>query len=111
MTETHRGLEYTATASATDPDAVQLSAKVKSGLITEASFAFRVVDQVWNADRTEREIRAVDLNRGDVSICTYGANPNTSATARSLARRLGRPNRHDLDYFRARAHVLSLKGK
>jgi hypothetical protein len=56
--------------------------------MSEASFAFKVVDQRWDASYENREILAVDLHRGDVSICSRGANANTNVTARALARRL-----------------------
>ena len=108
LSETGRGLEFRATVPISDSVAGQIAEKVKSGLIGECSFAFKVTDQDWLADHTVREIRAVDLHRGDVSICARGANPNTSVTARSLARRnLGR----NLDYFRAKAHALHLRAK
>ena len=111
LSETQRGLEFHATAPRSDPVAAQIAEKIKSGLIGEASFAFKVTDQDWSSDHTHREIRAVDLNRGDVSICPTGANPNTQVTARSLARRMGRPIHQNLDYFRAKAHALHLRAK
>lgn len=78
------GLEFSATASADDPDAARVAAKVGSGLMDQCSFAFRVVTQEWNEDYTERDISEVSLDRGDVSIVNFGANPNTAVTVRSL---------------------------
>jgi len=81
---TERGLEFTATADPSDPDAARIAGKVESGLMAECSFAFRVVNQTWDEDYTQRAITEVSLDRGDVSIVNYGANPNTSVTLRSL---------------------------
>jgi HK97 family phage prohead protease len=107
LTETARGLEFHATASADDPDAAQIARKLKAGLVGEASFAFRVTEQKWDATRENREILEVDLHRGDVSICALGANSNTSSMARALARR---PRRR-LSIHQARARALRLRGK
>ena len=108
LSETPKGLEFEAVADVSDPDVAQLASKVRAELLTEASFAFRVTDQQWNSDRTQREIRAVDLHRGDVSLCPYGANPNTSVVARSLARQYGR-SKPNLDTYRARAWTYGLR--
>jgi hypothetical protein len=67
-----------------DPDVARIEKKIDRGDLDEMSFAFRVTGQVWNDDYTEREITEVSLNRGDVSVVTFGANPATSATLRGL---------------------------
>jgi len=51
--------------------------------ITEMSFAFWITEGEWNEDYTEFRILKVNLDRGDVSAVTYGANPHTSIGARS----------------------------
>ena len=81
---TERGLEFEATADPSDPDAARVAAKVESGLMDQCSFAFRVMKQTWDEDYTQRDITEVSLDRGDVSIVNYGANPNTSVTLRAL---------------------------
>ena len=81
---TERGLEFTATCDPADPDVSRIAAKVSSGLMNECSFAFRVVNQTWDEDYTQRSITEVSLDRGDVSVVNYGANPNTNVTLRSL---------------------------
>jgi hypothetical protein len=48
------------------------------------SFAFRVIRQKWNPDRTERTLTEVSLADGDVSVVTYPAYPATSVEAREL---------------------------
>lgn len=68
---------------------------MEAGNLDEMSFAFRVVKQAWlNADGEEvpwwdmsgieRHIREVSIQKGDVSIVNYGANPYTDATLREL---------------------------
>lgn len=68
---------------------------MEQGNLDEMSFAFRVVKQAWlNADGEEvpwwdmagidRQIREVSLQKGDVSVVNYGANPYTDAALRSL---------------------------
>lgn len=57
------------------------------GDMDEMSFAFRVGDQQWNADYTERIIVTYDLavKGADVSIVTYPANEATVAQMRTEA--------------------------
>jgi HK97 family phage prohead protease len=77
------GLEFEATASADDPDAARIAQKVRDGLMSQCSFAFRCIADEWNDDYDQRDIYEVSLDRGDVSICNFGANPNTPVTVRS----------------------------
>jgi hypothetical protein len=42
-----------------------------------------VTGQSWSDDYSERNIEAVNLHRGDVSIVSFGANPATMAMVRS----------------------------
>jgi HK97 family phage prohead protease len=100
-----RGLEFEATASASDPDAARVAAKVKAGLMGECSFGFRVDSQDWSVDRAERTITAIDLHRGTVDLVNYGANPNTSVTARGRRRTGQTP----LSLYQSRALALSLR--
>lgn len=53
---------------------------VDRGDLDEMSFAFRVMRQEWNNDYTRRWINEVSLDKGDVSLVNYGANPNTGGT-------------------------------
>jgi HK97 family phage prohead protease len=68
---------------------------MEAGVLTEMSFAFRITAQRWlNADGDEvpwwdlsgidRQIDAVDIHKGDVSIVNYGANPYTDAALREI---------------------------
>lgn len=56
---------------------------VRSGLMPEMSFAFRVLDQDWSQDYTTRYMFSLDLHKGDVSVVNFGANPNTSIVSLS----------------------------
>lgn len=56
---------------------------INDGNIDQMSFAFRIVRGQWSPDYTEYRILEVDLDRGDVSAVNYGANPNTSISARA----------------------------
>jgi HK97 family phage prohead protease len=77
------GLRVHAELDAADPDVQALLPKMRRGDVDEMSFAFRVVDDVWTEDYSEREITQVNLHRGDVSVVTFGANPHTLAMVRA----------------------------
>ena len=71
------GLLSRALLNPTRTDVRDLTAAIADGAVTEMSFAFRITDGQWSPDYTEYRINAVDLDRGDVSAVTYGANPHT----------------------------------
>jgi hypothetical protein len=52
--------------------------KLRSGLIDEMSFKFRINAGSWSPDWLTYRIQDVDLNRGDVAIVGYGASPHTA---------------------------------
>jgi hypothetical protein len=62
--------------------------KVQRGDAGSMSFAFRVMDQKWNDDYTERDIYAVNLHLGDVASIVSGLGANLPAwgTVRSTFR-------------------------
>lgn len=64
-------------------DVADLAHAIGDEDIDEMSFAFRIVSGQWSPDYTEYRILKVDLDRGDVSAVNYGANPNTSISARA----------------------------
>jgi HK97 family phage prohead protease len=68
----------------TDVDAQRVMPKVQRGDAASMSFAFRVTDQVWNEDYTDRTITGVNLSRGDVAVIVsgLGANPAAWGTVR-----------------------------
>lgn len=72
-------------APALDPndyDVAYIAPKLRSGLIDEMSFAFRIESGQWSPDYTEYRINRYDIHRGDVAIVGYGANPYTGASVR-----------------------------
>jgi len=77
------GLRVHAQLDANDPDVQAILPKMRRGDVDEMSFAFRVNDQVWSDDYTDRTITEVNLARGDVSIVSFGANPATVAALRA----------------------------
>ena len=108
---TERGLEFNATADDSDPDVARIANKVDSGLMDQCSFAFRVVRQTWDEDYTERQIKEVSLDRGDVSIVNYGANPNTNVSLRALFADLGDISDDELEEMRNDPAVITVVRK
>lgn len=69
---------------------------MEAGNLDEMSFAFRVIRQKWldvdgeevpwwDLAGIERHITEVSIDKGDVSVVNYGANPFTDAAFRSFA--------------------------
>lgn len=79
LQESASGLEFRAQMDPDDPDVQYASRKIDSGLMTECSFRFEITMGEWSPDFTTFVIRNVNLQRGDVSLVGYGANPNTGA--------------------------------
>jgi HK97 family phage prohead protease len=77
------GLHVDAWVNPTRSDVRDMVTAIDDGDITEMSFAFMITDGQWNDDFTEYRIKAYDIDRGDVSVVNYGANPYTSVAARS----------------------------
>ncbi|MEW2518135.1 HK97 family phage prohead protease [Actinacidiphila alni] len=84
------------TEAGLDPrnNAVQdLQSAMERGDVDEMSLAFWIVRQQWSPDYEQRDILEINLNKGDVSVVNYGANPNTAGAqmnARDLAERAAR---------------------
>lgn len=77
------GLAVDADLDQTDVDVRYIAPKIRSGLIDEMSFAFRIEAGQWSPDYSEYRITKVDMHRGDVAIVGFGANPHTAASLRS----------------------------
>jgi HK97 family phage prohead protease len=73
------GLLIRANLDPSDPDVQGLIPKMRRRDLDEMSFAFRVKDQVWDDNYTNRTITEVSLHKGDVSVVNYGMNPGTRA--------------------------------
>lgn len=81
LTEDEVGLRFDAELPDTT-EARDLWTLVQRGDVDQMSFAFRVIRQKWNQDRTERTLTEVSLADGDVSVVTYPAYPTTTVEAR-----------------------------
>ena len=81
LTEDETGLYIDATLPDTT-EARDLWTLVQRGDVDQMSFAFRVIRQHWNKERTERTLTEVSLSDGDVSVVTYPAYPTTTVEAR-----------------------------
>lgn len=77
------GLAVDADLDPDDADVTYIAPKLRSGLIDEMSFAFRIIRGQWSPDWTEYHIAEVDIHRGDVAIVGYGANPATDSGLRA----------------------------
>ena len=81
LSEDQRGLYFDAELADTQ-EARDIHTLVGRGDVDQMSFAFRVIRQKWNSDRTERTLTEVSLADGDVSVVTYPAYPTTNVEAR-----------------------------
>lgn len=87
------GLLASAKLDRNDPDVARVAPKMARGDVNKMSFAFRVVPNAkgepgdaWSHDMTQRTLRTVDIDGGDVSIVGRPANPGTSASLRAGGR-------------------------
>lgn len=71
-----------------DPDVQRIQYKVERQDMPDMSWAFRVIQDIWNEDETERRVMESSIDGGDVSIVTTGANRNTTAGFRSVVQSL-----------------------
>lgn len=77
------GLRSVAKLNPKRSDVQDLRHAIDDGAVDQMSFAFRIVNGRWSEDYLTYTITEVDLNRGDVSAVNYGANPDTSISART----------------------------
>lgn len=77
LAEDSTGLHVEADLDPANGQVRDIRSAMERGDLDEMSFAFRVTAQEWSPDWTQRDITEVDLNKGDVSIVNYGANPHT----------------------------------
>lgn len=81
LEEDDRGLRFEADLADTQ-EGRDIYELVKRGDVDQMSFAFRVIRQRWNDDRSRRVLTEVSLADGDVSVVTYPAYPTTTVEAR-----------------------------
>jgi hypothetical protein len=80
LVEDDNGLRVEADLDPADADVQYIAPKLRSGLIDEMSFKFRIDSGSWSTDWTEYHIERVDIHRGDVAIVGYGASPHTAGS-------------------------------
>lgn len=103
------GLRFFARVDAEDPDAVRMAAKMRRGVVGQASFAFRIGEESLTVreldDGRDDELYRIEEVSAlyDVCVCAQGAYPQTESYIRSLAAAslrvpdLGAHGRSDLD--------------
>lgn len=98
LSEDDHGLLSSASLDTRDDRVRNLLVAVERGDVTEMSFAFWTVRQQWSPDYDQRDLIELSLDRGDVSIVSFGANPGTSVDHMRSA--IGRMTIEDLDAAR-----------
>lgn len=78
LAEDGTGLRVEANLDPASPHVQALQSAMNRGDVDEMSFAFWVTRQQWSPDYEQRDILEVNLNKGDVSVVNYGANPHTA---------------------------------
>lgn len=86
-TDSH-GLKVEASLDRQDPDVQRLERKMSRGDMNEMSFAFRTIRDLWSEDETERRLLEVSIDKGDVSVVNFGANPATNSEIQRALRAL-----------------------
>ncbi len=81
LQEDEIGLRVEAKLDESNPDAARVISALKRGDLSQMSFAFRTVKDVWSENRTVRDLKEVQLF--DVSVVTYPAYEQTVAELRS----------------------------
>jgi HK97 family phage prohead protease len=81
LAEDSTGLHMSADVNTARSDVRDMLAAIEDGDVDEMSFAFQVLRQQWSPDYDQRDISEVSINRGDVSVVNFGANPATSVQA------------------------------
>lgn len=82
LSEDGTGLRSVSYMNPKRTEAADLYRAVQDGDVTEMSFAFTIERGVWSPDFTEFWIEEYNIDRGDTSAVTFGANPHTSIDAR-----------------------------
>lgn len=80
------GLHFRAGVDPINPRVTELRSVMERGDADQCSFGFDVVRQEWSSDYSQRSMLELSLQSGDVSVVTYPANANATASLRSLQR-------------------------
>lgn len=104
------GLHVEAKLDRGDPDVQRLERKMTRRDMDEMSFAFRTIRDEWrdeegnpsNQDEgTQRRLLEVSIDKGDVSVVNFGANPATSTELNRALRALVDASEDELAEIRA----------
>ena len=96
LAEDGHGLRFTARVDPADPDAVRMAAKMRRGVVRQASFAFTIEQEETHSTEDEdgRETEHARIlavkQLYDVCVCPQGAYQQTVSTLRSIAAAIGR---------------------
>lgn len=86
LREDQTGLWFGADMDARRTDALDLFLGIDRGDIDECSFAGWIVEYTENTETMDWTLNEIDIDRGDVAVVSFGANPYTSVgVARSQA--------------------------
>jgi HK97 family phage prohead protease len=111
LSEEDEGLRSVASLDARITDVRNIQIAVERGDLDEMSFAFRITRGKWSPDYSEYRIEEYDLDRGDVSVVNFGANPHTSAALRSGQVLAALAELDDEDLERAQAAIASRRSQ
>lgn len=103
------GLHVEASLDRGDPDVQRLERKMTRGDMDEMSFAFRTLRDEWSATEIDgedvpesnRRLLEVSIDKGDVSVVNFGANPATSTELSRALRALVDADETELAELRA----------
>jgi HK97 family phage prohead protease len=98
LSEDDTGLYSEADLDPASPTVQALRSAMERGDVDEMSFAFWIMRRQWSPDFEQLDILEVNLNKGDVSVVNYGANPATAGAqlnAAELGGRLAQLDEHD----------------
>lgn len=91
LSSDEHGLRFFARVDAGDPDAIRLAAKMRRGVVNQASFAFTIEDERLLSDEdaddgyVELKYRVEEVrDLFDVCACAQGAYPQTESFLRSM---------------------------
>lgn len=103
------GLHVEAQLDRGDPDVQRLERKMTRGDMDEMSFAFRTLRDEWSSTEIDgedvpesnRRLLEVSIDKGDVSVVNFGANPATSTELNRALRALVDASEDELAEIRA----------
>lgn len=111
LTEVDEGLRAVASLDTRISAVRDIQVAIERGDLDEMSFAFRITKGKWSPDYTEYRIEEYDIDRGDVSVVNFGANPHTSGVLRSAQVLAGLVELDDADLDRAAAAIAARRAQ